>query len=407
MLDAFGYDQIFSEHSKCIRFVAEESIVGRLEPLLAFRGIQPTIFSGIYPNQHGIWMDYYFDLEHSSFKWTKNTILPSLEPLRNNLKNSFLKKIITFPICLGSKMIYDYSQFPRSTLIPWNFLHFFSFSMCEKISQPNILQPYPTLFDYFKKYNITYEVIDFPMIHSDADMLKKFRQAAKYSFNKDFYFFRFFDLDDVLHKHGLKSSQEANELIKINKKLELILNSIKKKVDDFYLMIFSDTGMTNINKIIDSNSLIKEMRKRFGNNFQFFIDSVMIRFKLKENLNMDSIVKFLNTQKYGLVLTQELKKQFHVNMQDSKYGDIIFVLKNGHIFLPNFYQGSKKIKGMHGYMDNESNLDPLLLLYNQSLMPKKIQNKLKFIDILPSILDIYKIRPKMEYQGRSLLKFSE
>ena len=122
---------------------------------------------------------------------------------------------------------------------------------------------------------------------------------------------------------------------------------------------------------------------------------------------METIHKYLNTQNYGLLLDEKLKKQYHVNMQDSKYGDLIFVLKNGYIFLPNFYQGRKQIKGMHGYLIDESNLDPFLLLYNESLKPLNMKTKFEFIDILPTILDIYNISPNTEYKGRSLLRLSE
>ncbi|NHI94790.1 MAG: hypothetical protein EAX96_20025 [Candidatus Lokiarchaeota archaeon] len=407
MLDAFGYNQIFSRHSKCIYSIAQESIFGRLEPLFAYRGIQPTIFSGVYPNEHGIWMDYYFDTEHSSFKWTRNTILPYLEIFKNRIKNSYIKKIFTYPIFLWSKLIYNYSQFPRSSLIPWNLLHFFKFSMCEKITKSNILNSYLTLFDYFKLNKISFEVIDFPIIHNDADLLKKFNQTLKKSFSKDFYLFRFFDLDNILHEHGLNSPQEAKELIKINKNLEFIISSIKKKEKDFFLLIFSDTGMTNVNTIINSNYLINQIKKRIDSEFQYFIDSIMIRFKFKEKSHLKTVKNFLDTQNYGLILTEELKKRYHVDIQDTKYGDLTFILGNGNLFLPNFYQGVKRIKGMHGYISEESNLDPFLLLFNESLKPNNIKSKVRFIDILPTILDIYNISPNINYNGRSLLKFSE
>ena len=407
MLDAFGYNQINSKNAKNLEKLTKKSIFGKVQSLFAYRGIQPTIFSGVYPKEHGIWLDYYFDSKNSSFKWITNSIFPSLESIKNKIPNSYLKKVMSYPICLTSKLLYNYSQFPRSTLIPWNQLKHFKFSMTKDITEYGVLQPYPTLFDYFKQKHLSFDVIDFPWIHSDLEMLKKFKKSFKDSFRKDFYFFRFFDLDSCMHKHGISSSSVIKEMIKVDKYLKYMLDSIEKKVKDFYLLIFSDHGMMNVDKIINPYILINDIKQSIDDKFQYFIDSIMIRFKCREKTTIKKIQNKLRNNKNGKILTQSLKEEKFVDIEDNKYGDVIFILDKGKLFLPNYFQGKSKIKGMHGYLELDTNLNPFILLYNKDLQPVSLKNNLDFIDILPTILDIYGISPKVKYKGQSLLNLRD
>jgi len=404
MLDAFGYNQVLSNPDNYLTELIQESIFGSVEPLFAFRGIQPTIFSGLNPNKHGIWMDYYFDEERSSYKWTRRTLIPSLENIKNRITDNFIKKVITAPICYTSKFIYNYSQFPRSTLIPWNQLKNFRFSMVDKITKPKVLQPFDTIFDIFKKNKITYDVIDFPNVHSDSDTLKKIKLARKESFKKDFYFFRFFDLDGIVHDNGIKSEKTRKGLIKTANLIKNVKKMIESKIDDYYLLVFSDHGMVEVTEFIDSKDLLEEINNKIGQDIQYFIDSIMIRFKVKDKSKIELLHEFLKEREYGTVLNEEITKKYNVNMDDNRYGDVVFVLKKGKIFLPNFYQAKGKIKAMHGYHEEDIDLNPFILLYNKQNNIKKSVENISFLDIVPTILDIFKISSNMIYEGRSLLK---
>ena len=403
MLDAFGYNQVISTSKHYLNELIPKSIFGSVKPLFAFRGIQPTIFSGVNPNKHGIWMDYYFDEEKSSYRWTKRTIIPSLESLKNRFKDNYIKKVITAPICYTSKYFYNYSQFPRTTLIPWNQLKNFTFSMTEEITKPGVLAPHDTIFDIFQKNKITYKVIDFPNVHSDSDTLNKIKRIQGKSFNKDFYFFRFFNLDEIIHDHGLNSQKTKNGLRYSANLVKIVKKMIESKVDDYYLLIFSDHGMVDVSEIVNSRELLDEIEKNIEQSFKYFIDSIMIRFKLNNQLDIEKLKACLNRNQHGIVLTEEIAKKFGVNMTTTRYGDVCFVLNKGKMFLPNFYQAKSKIKAMHGYHEEDMNLNPFLLLYkNQSNIKKNVEN-ISFLDIVPTILNIFDITPNMAYLGNSLL----
>ncbi len=403
MLDAFGYNQVISDSSIFLNELIQESIFGKIEPLLAFRGIQPTIFSGLNPNKHGIWMDYLFDEEKSSYKWTKKTLIPSLEHLKNRVNHNFIQKVVTAPICYASKYIYNYSQFPRTTLIPWNQLKYFRFSMTEKITRKGVLKPYETIFDIFNKNDITYHVVDFPDVHSDSDTIKRINLVKKNSFKKDFYFFRFFDLDGIIHDNGLNSEKTRKCLIKTANLIKNLKKMIEKNLDDYFLLIFSDHGMVHVNEEINTENLLNEIRKKIGKSFHYFIDSTMIRFKLDDKSSIEKLKDFLDEKSYGIVLNEDFKKIFNINIPDSLYGDVVFVLNKGKIFLPNFFQGYNKIKAMHGYYEKDKNLNPFLMLYNKKNNMQRKLEIIKFADIVPTILDIFKISPNINYEGHSLL----
>lgn len=124
------------------------------------------------------------------------------------------------------------------------------------------------------------------------------------------------DLDKIGHEFGTDSNKIISAIKKVDKKVS------EEKFD----LVFSDHGMINITKTI---SVPKT------NNC--FIDSDLARYwGNKEELQ--KIKKEL-----------PLKEGKIINWQNKKYGDLIFIAKPGRLILPNFWQGDKKIKAMHGY----------------------------------------------------------
>lgn len=128
--------------------------------------------------------------------------------------------------------------------------------------------------------------------------------------------FYFGEADKIGHRYGTRSF----ELIKTIRKIDEELS----KMD--WDIIFSDHGMADIQKII-SVPITKDC----------FIDSDMARYwgtkgeleRMKKRLPIGDgkIIKSPNTES----------------------GELIFLANTGILILPNFWQGDKKVKAMHGY----------------------------------------------------------
>ena len=60
-------------------------------------------------------------------------------------------------------------------------------------------------------------------------------------------------------------------------------------------------------------------------------------------------------------------------------------MNDGNIILPNFFQGSQSIEGMHGYPDNVRDNNSFFMHYNSVSETKKILGKTSMIDIFEII----------------------
>ncbi|MHA1377720.1 MAG: alkaline phosphatase family protein [Candidatus Helarchaeota archaeon] len=402
MLDALGYDKISKDDSPFLYQLAEKSINARIKPLLAYRGIEPTIFSGLYPDKHRIWLDYIYDPKNSPFRWTYNPFVILLHHFVKKIPNLHLKKLITSPICYTTKLIGQFNQFPRTSLIPWNLLKNYNVSMNKSIIEKHTLGKISTLFDLLRINNLNFNFINFPNVHSDRDTMRVFRNTVSKKKIYNFNLLRFFDLDTIGHEFGPNSLEFKNFLRRTDGFVEEIYNSYEKIDENIVFLIISDHGCVEINRILNIFYYLGQIDLNLGKDYQIFVDSTMIRFYTKKIRTQNLLKSKLSEIPYGHFITNEEKKQLHIPDID-EYGDLIFLVESGTLILPNFYQGTKVIKGMHGYIPTNSQLDALFILNCMNFTNKKIESKIEFVDILPTILDMLKLNQKIPMDGTSLI----
>lgn len=406
MVDALGFSRIDPNDTPFLHKLMKESVGARISPLMAFRGIEATLFSGFYPETHGVWTDYQYNPKNSEFKWTNI-------PLIRHLYNQFLKKItnitcnkiFTYPICRATKMSYRFSQFPRTTLIPWTELHKFAFSMTRKIDDQGSLGTIPTLFDHFRTSDISYQIINFPNVHSDKDTLKQTLKLFSGNNVKNFYFIRFFDLDDVQHQNGPASTQTRLCLRKTDTILGYIISKFRKKFKNPSFLIFSDHGMTPVTKRLPISPILEKILKKLNANFDYFIDSILWRFFIQDEKTIEELSNELSSIKGGHVLKEKDLIEHHLNFHSplkNRNGNLIFQAEKGTVLTPNYYQNDQVVNGMHGYPDKNSDLDPFFILSTDN-SPRILQGLHEFVDFVPTILKFFSISSKRVLPGKPLI----
>src|SRR6266700_5181169 len=68
-LDAIRFQDLNLTVTPFLSKMAAQGTSGPLETLLAYEGLAATLFTGIFPSEHGIWTRYYRDPAGSPFKW--------------------------------------------------------------------------------------------------------------------------------------------------------------------------------------------------------------------------------------------------------------------------------------------------------------------------------------------------
>ena len=136
----------------------------------------------------------------------------------------------------------------------------------------------------------------------DTIVKRKFEQDI------DFDYLHIGELDSTAHKYGTKADETKGCIKMIDKKLSEM---------DFDI-IMSDHGMVDVEETIT----VPETDV-------CFIDSVIARY-------------------YGEKPSLNLKKGKIINA-DKRFGDTVYIANPGVLILPNYWQGNKPVKAMHGY----------------------------------------------------------
>ncbi len=145
--------------------------------------------------------------------------------------------------------------------------------------------------------------------------------------------YRYFpELDKTGHKYGTESPEIAREIKKIDKKIS------RMKFD----IILSDHGMANVKKIV---SVIETG--------ECIIDSDMARYWGGKK-ELEDIKKELPL-KDGKILDWPYKK----------FGDLIFLANTGVLISPNYWQGNKKVRAMHGYNGKNREMKAFYIIKNK------------------------------------------
>ncbi len=176
---------------------------------------------------------------------------------------------------------------------------------------------YINFFRFLKRQKLFYAYhIPLKKLHKFDTVIKKYFSQG---YNVDFVYIG--DLDKIGHKYGTS----APETIECIKRIDKVLS------EENFDIIMSDNGMMDVTDVVE----VPETEK-------CFIDSTLARYwgEKPKNMLMDK----------GKWITWENKL----------YGDYIFSANPGVLFLPNYWQGKKPAKGMHGY---DSNVEDMKTLY--------------------------------------------
>jgi predicted AlkP superfamily pyrophosphatase or phosphodiesterase len=333
-LDGFGYNYL--NKITFLNDICEQK--SPLSTLLSYSsGILPSIWSGTYPDENGIWTEFYY----SPRKMDK-----SLQPFRF-IPDGRIKNLLKYGF-------WDFSQrlgFEKGTLpgIPENIEHFFKRNQINYSTFPPVSLRGITTFDkILVSSNITYRFEFFKDLPRKSSLL---RTISTWKKDTDVFIYSVGLCDSLGHKYGPNPLQFRENI----EKLEAIITEAYRllaKEDEASLVVFSDHGMTQTEKSLDLEERLLEFR--LGQDFLVFLDSTIARFWFfKENIK-DRITSLLENCTQGSILSCNELERYGLNFKDNRYGDLIFVARPGTVIFPSFMSRPLLHQqltafGMHGY----------------------------------------------------------
>ena len=348
-LDALGYRFISKENTPFLYNYGKENSLLRLKTLLAYTGIEHTFITGELPSESGIW---------TGFVYKKNYIGKILRfiPLPNS--------ILSYPYALMNYYLSGNTYLSKLYHIPRKFFGKFNSGTKHKIWKKDFFQKRSFVYygwPFFVQNNKV--KLDF-IKRNDEYKVKKFINS--FNDNTDIYFIQLVDLDKTMHEFGTVNEDTIKELRRQDSYASIIVNEFKAKFPDSRVIIWSDHGFIDIKEEINIGEKIKNFK-----NIDYFLDSTIARFWFKSEKDREEIIRILSRIRHGKILDLKDKDKYNIPL-GKEFGEVIFVLEPGYLFVPNFHQGKIGCRGMHGYMPDKADLDGIFII-NKKINKKEIE----------------------------------
>lgn len=302
--------------------------------------------------------------------------------------------------------------------IPINDLRLFDFSQGKNFCEEGALCV-PTMFDVLYQNRVKTLALDW--LISSIDGVVKLRPTLRYSDSGECDIFKryiregrfrvaslhLYDLDHVVHERGPDSRQAKRKVRELDYFLESIFNEVQESYKEVDTVIFSDHGATRVVRTLDIMSRLDRDLKphREIGDFVAFFDSTMARFWFKDSGSRDQVISALGDISDGHLLSTKEKRELGLNFGHCRYGQEIFLVNPGVLISPNFFQGDKLVRGMHGYDPACTDMDALAIFHGDRVIRDDQRGVVNAIDWLPTVLGILGLNVPTTCEGRlDLLK---
>lgn len=334
-IDAFGRE-LFLRHPFFLNGLIRDH--KKLDTILGYSSAcDPSIISGKLPSEHLMWSSFYYDPEHSPFKWTKAlAILPDFIFRRGRVRH-YLSRLI--------KRVLGFTGYFQLYGVPFKILPLFNYAEKKRIWEPGGLLCGETIFDELARRKTPHYVHDSAV----SDEIKLARLTADIRSQLiEFAYCSLGRLDALMHAVGTKDNS-VTELIRwYDLQIRQLIKTAEEYYEEVVWYVFTDHGMHDITEGYDLIADIEKTGLRWNRDYVAFYDSTMARFWFLNDAAQKKTTLLLGSHPKGRILTEQELKTQGVWFADGMYGQLIFLMNPGIQITPSF-MGVKQIKGMHGY----------------------------------------------------------
>lgn len=307
----------------------------RLKTVLGFsQAALASIFTGLKPEEHGLWMMYSFARRGSPFAWL------SYLPRGVSTKRLWLRRLIRWNLAHLSRMRGYYSLYD----IPREVLANLDLPARGDLFKPRGAGRAKSIFDGLDEESVPHMVWDYriPEVRAFDEL-----EAAVRGERASFYFLYTAGLDADLHRCGTTTRQVRERLAWYGERIDRIAAAARGS-GGADIQVLGDHGMCDVTGSIDIKEPVDALGLDIPGDYVPFYDSTMARFKINSSRARDVLEKLLHGLRSGRILKLDELKGLGVAFADGRFGDIVFLADPGVIILPS-HMGSEPVAAMHGY----------------------------------------------------------
>ncbi len=340
-------------------YVRDSGFLGDLLPyrqpvrtVLGFSsGAIPTMLTGSLPAQTGHWNLFYYNPEHSPFRWLRPFRLLPHALLDNRYTRAVIKRLGRRVLGMGPL----FECCVRPSLLPW-----FDWIEKKNIFAPGGIPGTASVFDRLSDQQIPYRVYSY-RDGSDETLL---RSAVDDIDGTDagFFFVYLCEMDAYLHGHCSEPENVRQRLAWYERQLRDLFGAALAADPEATLTVISDHGMAPVRTYCDLTGEIDRLGLQMPRDYLAVYDSTMARFWFFTDAAKREIRRGLQGVPQGRVLSENELRELGIHFDDRRYGDLVFLLEPGCIVASGDFNSSSWMPaGMHGFHPDDPDSDAIFL----------------------------------------------
>lgn len=347
-IDAFGWE-LLKDHPEFLDDITPHR--KRLKSVLGYSSTcDPTIITGLMPQDHGHFSFFYFNPKDSPFGVCRVLRFLPRSITRRGRVRRIMSRII--------KRFYGYTGYFQIYNMPFEYLHLFDYSEKRDLYQAGgINSGAPTVFDYLRENSIPFHLSDWRA--GEETNIASLHEAIKHGEIRFAYLYMA-AMDATLHDDGGTSPRVSEKIRWYDHQLRELIASARELYNKVTIHVFSDHGMTPTIDTCDLMAAVESLGLVFGRDYAAVYDSTMARFWFLGEGAKERILAKLKEEQRGRILHPEDLEKYKCRFPGNKYGEVFFLLNPGVLLCPSF-MGEKALAGMHGYDPEDKYTDASFL----------------------------------------------
>jgi hypothetical protein len=319
----------------------------RLRTVLGFsQAALASIFTGLEPDEHLLWMMYSFSRDQSPFGWLR------LMPRSVSARRLWLRRLIRWHLRFAGGVRGYYSLYD----VPREVLPHLDIPAKGDLFAPRGAGEASTIFDALDGEKAPFLVWDY---RTAEDRAFAELEAAVLARKAAFYLLYTAGLDSDLHRYGTHDPRIQSHLAWYRDRIERVV-SAARKAGNARIIVLGDHGMCDVNTRIDIMQPVAALGLEIPRDYIPFYDSTMARFRICSDAAGERLRSLLGNQPSGRLLDSAEIARLGISFPDGRFGDLIFLADPGAIISPS-YMGGADIAAMHGYHPDAVDMSSVLL----------------------------------------------
>lgn len=369
------FDGLKPEGLTSMPFLSSMPYRAPLRTLLGYSiACHASMYTGVYPDRHGLWFLWQRSPETSPFAWLRKVPLLSLV-------DSLPARLGVHKLTASRCPYTSYWGLPRIVNLPLRYWPEVDVSETRYWDEDGYVPGYPTVFERLRAAQVPYDTLGLHRDGSGPHGIEAVEHKPLPTIKPWTYLF-VGEPDGLSHRYTQEGPQTKAMLRRLDQIVEARYREFESRVGEFDFIAYSDHGHIAIEDRINPYELFEQSADDL-NRYMHLIDAGYLRLWFRTPEERSQAERVLANVPQGYILDEETMAREHVDPGEGRYGELIFYLNAGTIFSWTTFGYGRKQRSMHGYLPSHPESDGVFIT-NCSRPTEKV---VQLVDILPTLLD--------------------